>query len=408
MVWNQLRPVSLTDHFAKVAESFIIDWLKEDIEMQIDDGQFGNRKGRSTTHYLVKLVDEILKHTDQAKSLSRIIITDFSKRVDHNIAIPKLLNMGTRPAPLPWICDFLTDRIQCVRYRDISSDWGKLSGGVPQGTLDGPTIFLALANDAAIMKDSNKMALKYVDDLTLVENISVSQQSTIQCDLDSFDQWATENHMNLNPAKCIFMVITFVKEPPALPPLRLCGQDLQSTEVVKILGIKITNDLRWDVHISDVTRRASGRLFMLSMLKRHGLCVKDLVTVYVGFIHPLLEYAVPVRHPGLTEKQHYALERIQRRACRIMLGYTYSHYKEALITCNIPELKLRRDKICLDFAKKLYTSTEFRKWLPKLRSEATGRTLRNAQKMTTQNSRTNRYLQSPISFMTRLCSNALK
>ena len=172
--------------------------------------------------------------------------------------------------------------------------------------------------------------------------------------------------------------------------------------MVKILGIKITNDLRWDVHISDVTRRASGRLFMLSMLKRHGLCVKDLVTVYVGFIRPLLEYAVPVWHPGLTEKQHYALKCIQRRACKIMLGYTYSHYKEALITCNIPELKLRRDKICLDFAKKLYTSTEFRTWLPKLRSEATGRTLRNAQKMTTQKSRTNRYLKSPISSMTHL------
>ena len=75
---------------------------------------------------------------------------------------------------LPWICDFLTDRIQCVRYRDILSDWGKLSGGVPQGKLDGPTIFLALANDAAV-KDSSKMALKYVDDLlTMVENISVS------------------------------------------------------------------------------------------------------------------------------------------------------------------------------------------------------------------------------------------
>ena len=36
--------MSLTDHFAKVAESFITDWLMEDIEMQIDDGQFGNRK----------------------------------------------------------------------------------------------------------------------------------------------------------------------------------------------------------------------------------------------------------------------------------------------------------------------------------------------------------------------------
>ena len=94
----------------------------DDIEQQIDDGQYGNRKGMSTTHYLVKLVDGTLKHT-QPKRLSRIIITDLSKafdRVDHNIALPKLLDMGARPALLPWICDFLTDRIQCVKYRDIT------------------------------------------------------------------------------------------------------------------------------------------------------------------------------------------------------------------------------------------------------------------------------------------------
>ena len=54
----------------------------------------------------------------------------------------------------------LTDRIQCVRYCDILSDWDQLSGGVPQGTLDGTTIFLALANDAAAMEDSNKMTHK--------------------------------------------------------------------------------------------------------------------------------------------------------------------------------------------------------------------------------------------------------
>ena len=80
-----------------------------DIELQTDDGQYGNRKWRSTTHYLVKLVDGILKHTDQHKSLSRIIATDFRKtfdNVDHNIAIVKLLDKGARPALLTWICDF--------------------------------------------------------------------------------------------------------------------------------------------------------------------------------------------------------------------------------------------------------------------------------------------------------------
>ena len=90
--------------------------------------------------------------------------------------------------------------------------------------------------------------------------------------------------------------------------------------------------------------------------KRFGLSVEDLVTIYIGFVRPLLEYAVPVWHPGLTEKQHLALERIQKRACRIILGCSYSSYQDALVICNMPDLRSRRDKICLDFAIKLYES----------------------------------------------------
>jgi hypothetical protein len=212
--WNQLRPVSLTDHFAKVAETFITDWLMDDIEQQIDDGQFGNRKGRSTTHYLVKLLNNIHEHAEKSKSLSRVIITDFSKafdRVDHNIAIPKLLTMGARPAVIPWICDFLSNRLQCVRYDNVLSNWIALKGGVPQGTLDGCVIFLALANDAAVMDDQKKLALKCVDDLTFVENTFVNKQSSIQKDLDKFDKWSQDNNMILNPTKCMYMDITFAK-----------------------------------------------------------------------------------------------------------------------------------------------------------------------------------------------------
>ena len=104
--------------------------------------------------------------------------------------------MGARPGVIPWICSFLSNRVQCVRYHNTLSDWSELSGGVPQGTLNGPTIFMALANDAARVEEPNKLALKYVDDLTIVENVFGKQISTIQHDLDKFEQWATENHMN--------------------------------------------------------------------------------------------------------------------------------------------------------------------------------------------------------------------
>ena len=134
--------------------------------------------------------------------MSRITVTDFSKAfdyVDHNIAIPKLIEMGTRPAAIPWICAFLSNRYQCVRYHNVLSDWQNLSGGVPRGTLNGPIIFTVLANNAARMKDPNKLPLKYVDDLTVTENINIRNGSTIQTDLDNFDNWALCNNMKLNP-----------------------------------------------------------------------------------------------------------------------------------------------------------------------------------------------------------------
>jgi len=63
--WNNLRPISLTDHFAKVSESFMNQWLMEDIQDHIDHNQFGNRKGIATTHYLVKLLDTLMQTSEE-------------------------------------------------------------------------------------------------------------------------------------------------------------------------------------------------------------------------------------------------------------------------------------------------------------------------------------------------------
>ena len=41
-------------------------------------------------------------------------------------------------------------------------------------------------------------------------------------------------------------------------------------------------------------------------------------------------------HPGLSG--HYALERIQKRACRIMLGTKYDSYINALEQCQLTNL----------------------------------------------------------------------
>jgi hypothetical protein len=254
------------------------------------------------------------------------------------------------------------------------SDWKELNAGVPQGTLVGPAAFLCMINDAVNSQDSNVISLKYVDDLTLMENSQIGKASVIHDDLHKFESWSETNNMSLNPTKCMSMTVCFSRQQNVHVPLTIADKDLAEVDVVKILGVQISADLKWDTHIGAVIKRASSRLYMLSTLKKFNMPVSDLITVYVGYVRPLVEYAVPIWHGALTCEQTLAIERIQKRACRIILGFiNYSSYEEALQTCNLERLAQRRDKICLDFAHKLMDSDIFREWLPEKRTTNHGR-----------------------------------
>ena len=43
---DKLRPISLTDCFAKIGEGFVTNWVLDDIQDKIDPRQFGNIKDR--------------------------------------------------------------------------------------------------------------------------------------------------------------------------------------------------------------------------------------------------------------------------------------------------------------------------------------------------------------------------
>ena len=103
---------------------------------------------------------------------------------------------------------------------------------------------------------------------------------------------------------------------------------------------------------------------MLRCLKRYKLPLCDLITVYCGYIRPILEYGVPVFNGSLTVVNCCSLETIQKRACRIMLGDAYITYKTALEKCTLVTLKDRRKKICTDFASTLESNPQCQEWLP--------------------------------------------
>ena len=131
-----------------------------------------------------------------------------------------------------------------------------------------------------------------------------------------------------------------------------------------------------------MNKNAAKRLFMLRSLKRFGFNKSELVTVYKGYIRPLLEYSDVIWHSSLTSNQTHQLERVQKRALRIILGTDYISYANALDVCDVDRLSAQREQHSLKFAQSLPKCSRTSKLLPPCRGEIHGRQLRINAKLT--------------------------
>ncbi|KAI8516655.1 hypothetical protein Bbelb_052360 [Branchiostoma belcheri] len=287
-----------------------------------------------------------------------------------------------------------------MQQQGTLSAWEDLTCGLPQGTVLAPIIFVAIINCAT--KDVRARDWKFVDDLTIIECRLLRQTSHLQEDLDTLERWSSESFMKLHPAKCKVMHVCFARNPPQFTSLHIDGHTLQEVHVAKLLGVWLQQDLKWDTHINYVVKQSSKRLFLLKQLKKFHLPHADLITVYICYVRPIVEYAAPVWSSCLTKTQSKQLEGIQRRACRIILGNQYTCYLEACSELSLPTLESRREELCTKFGRGLLNFPLYRNWLPPYRGEVSSRHTRSATNLDTILTKTERFRNSCIPYLVRL------
>ena len=121
----------------------------------------------------------------------------------------------------------------------------------------------------------------------------VLELDSIQPTLDDLHDWSVSNHLMLNPAKCHVMQVYFGKKEQPVIDLHIADHHLEVVEKVKLLGVTIQCDLKWDSQVDNILKKANQKMFMLRKLKAAGLNSQELLIVYKGYIRPLLEYAAP-------------------------------------------------------------------------------------------------------------------
>ena len=208
LVEEDLRPIILTSHLAKIMEGFTLNSLSKQVKDKLDAKQF-SINGKSTVQALVYLLHIILASIDGGDNYARVFFADFSKGfalVDHNALIEELKHLNVSQCLIRWIGAFLSFRPQRVMLNGSLSPPVFPNGGIPQGTRLALLLFAILVNGLASFWPCR---VKYVDDSTVFEIIPRCSPSYLPCMANHICQFATERGMRLNPKKCREMVINF-------------------------------------------------------------------------------------------------------------------------------------------------------------------------------------------------------
>ena len=254
---KHLRPISLTPVLSKVAEEFVVaEHLRPSILKKIGDNQFGAIPESSTTHALISMMHSWTKHTDGTESTVRVVLFDYRKAfdlIDHALLVRELLALDMPVGVSFWIIDFLTDGTQRVKLgEDCLSEWRNVPAGVPQGTKLGPWLFILMIDD---INTSNTELWKYVDDTTIAECVDKKEDSHIQSDVEELIAKFHQNKFQLNESKCKELRISFAKSAADFAPIVINGKEIEVVSTVKLLGLNISSDLRWNCHVAEISKK---------------------------------------------------------------------------------------------------------------------------------------------------------
>ncbi len=161
--------------------------------------------------------------------------------------------------------------------------------------------------------------------------------------------------MSFNPSKCQVVHISKRKTPIDTCYL-LHNTKLDSVTSAKYLGVTISNDLTWNTHIDNITKKANQTLgFLRRNIKVHSEPLKS--TAYKTLVRPQLEYSSTVWSPH-TESSISQIESIQRRAARWVKPETAKDVGPSVMTGKFRSGPIRNSKTSVLLTGKIFCQND--------------------------------------------------
>jgi ribonuclease P/MRP protein subunit RPP40 len=229
-------------------------------------------------------------------------------------------------------------RKQSVVINGTKSSLTDVKSGIPQGSVLGPLLFVVFINDMSSSVTS-KCKL-FADDSKIYGPVDTEEGiQTIQKDLNQLVGWSDKWQMGHNVDKCKSLHLG--NQNPGHQYV-MNGNPLTKTSAEKDLGVMVDEDLKFHVHTAKVVSKAFQILAVVNK-SFVNLDAFTLPLLYKTLVRPHLEYGNVIwgPHSKLDQK---AVERVQRRATKMVPTLKDLPYESRLEQLNIPTLYYRRKR----------------------------------------------------------------
>ena len=330
------RPVSLLPTLSKIIEKVVDKQIRDFLESNnlIYSNQYGFRKGHETQHALLKFNNLICE--GRSKKLTTIaIFADLKKAfdtVDHSILLDKIDHLGIDNK---WLRSYLENRKQFTQIHNTKSNNRIISTGVPQGSILGPLLFLIYINDFPSSTDF--ITLQFADDTTLLmqgkEELNFVEN--INYELRKVKKWFDTNYLTLHPEKTNFIIFDSKNGNNYNNKIKIdnhklsrIGEDMEQ-KTTKFVGLIIDENLKWNHHISDVSKKIAVNAHYITTNKNF-FPKKIKILLYNALIRPFLEYGINIWGFGKTKNIFTQQKRIIRAInnCKNYRAHTSKMFSE--------------------------------------------------------------------------------